>query len=97
VCFTDDHKTDDGQSVLIFSTLGISRSVTIAVAYIMWHKKIAFKVCNCHPVNGSNCCVVGSNHCHYCTWLAQTSTWLAQTSTWLAQTSTWLAQTSTWS
>lgn len=41
---TDDHKTDDGQGVLIYSTLGISRCITIAIAYIMWHKKISLKV-----------------------------------------------------
>ncbi|KAK3752738.1 hypothetical protein QZH41_018712, partial [Actinostola sp. cb2023] len=44
VNFIDDHKTDDGCTVLVFSSLGISRCITVAIAYIMWHKKISLKM-----------------------------------------------------
>ncbi|EDO47392.1 predicted protein [Nematostella vectensis] len=43
VQFIDDHKTNDGRCVLIFSNLGISRSVTVAIGYLMWSKKISLK------------------------------------------------------
>ena len=43
-CFTDDHQTKDGRTVLLSSTLGISRSVTVAIAYYMWNKKVSLKV-----------------------------------------------------
>ena len=34
----------DGHTVLLSSILGISRSVTVAIAYCMWSKKLALKV-----------------------------------------------------
>ena len=40
----DGHQTSDGRTVLICSTLGISRSVTVAAAYFMWNKKVSLKV-----------------------------------------------------
>ena len=46
VCFLslDDHQTKDGRTVLLSSSLGISRSVTVALAYYMWNKKVSLKV-----------------------------------------------------
>ena len=47
VCFffsVDDHQTKDGRTVLLSSSLGISRSVTVAIAYYMWNKKVSLKV-----------------------------------------------------
>ena len=46
VCFffIDDHQTKDGRTVLLSSSLGISRSVTVAIAYYMWNKKVSLKV-----------------------------------------------------
>jgi len=41
--FIDDHQTKDGRTVLLSSTLGISRSVTVAIAYYMWNKKVSLK------------------------------------------------------
>ena len=40
----DDHQTKDGRTVLLSSSLGISRSVTVAIAYYMWNKKVSLKV-----------------------------------------------------
>lgn len=41
--FIDEHQTRDGRTVLLSSTLGISRSVTAAIAYYMWNKKVSLK------------------------------------------------------
>ncbi|KAL9980750.1 hypothetical protein ACROYT_G009387 [Oculina patagonica] len=41
--FIDDHQTNDGRTVLLSSTLGISRSVAVAIAYYMWNKKVSLK------------------------------------------------------
>ncbi|XP_068747590.1 serine/threonine/tyrosine-interacting-like protein 1 isoform X2 [Montipora capricornis] len=43
VGFIDDHQTQDGCTVLLSSILGISRSVTVAIAYYMWSKKLSLK------------------------------------------------------
>lgn len=43
VNFIDDHQTKDGRTVLLSSLLGISRSVTVAIAYYMWNKKVSLK------------------------------------------------------
>lgn len=43
VAFIDDHRMPDGHTVLLSSILGISRSVTVAIAYCMWSKKLALK------------------------------------------------------
>lgn len=43
VNFIDDHDNKDGRTVLLTSTLGISRSVTVAIAYYMWNKKVSLK------------------------------------------------------
>lgn len=43
VSFIDDHDNKDGRTVLLTSTLGISRSATVAIAYYMWNKKISLK------------------------------------------------------
>lgn len=40
----DDHDNKDGRTVLLTSTLGISRSATVAIAYYMWNKKVSLKV-----------------------------------------------------
>ena len=40
----DSHDTRDGKSVLIFSNLGISRSITVAIAYMMQSKKLPLQV-----------------------------------------------------
>jgi len=41
--FIEQHHKKDGKSVLIYSDLGISRSVTIALAYLIYHHKIPLK------------------------------------------------------
>ena len=43
-CLLDDHQTKDGRTVLLSSTLGISRNVSVAIAYYMWNKKVSLKV-----------------------------------------------------
>ncbi|PFX20695.1 serine/threonine/tyrosine-interacting-like protein 1 [Stylophora pistillata] len=43
VNFIDDHDNKDGRTVLLTSTLGISRSVTVAIAYYIWNKKVSLK------------------------------------------------------
>lgn len=43
VNFIDDHDNKDGRTVLLTSTLGISRSATVAIAYYMWNKKVSLK------------------------------------------------------
>lgn len=43
VSFIDDHDNKDGRTVLLTSTLGISRSATVAIAYYMWNKKVSLK------------------------------------------------------
>lgn len=43
VHFIDDHRTKDGRSVLVFSSLGISRCVAVAISYLMWIKKQSLK------------------------------------------------------
>lgn len=44
IFLSDDHQTKDGRTVLLSSTLGISRSVAVAIAYYMWNKKVSLKV-----------------------------------------------------
>jgi len=41
--FIDSHRAKDGKSVLVFSDLGISRSITVAMAYLMHYKKLSLK------------------------------------------------------
>lgn len=41
--FIDQHRRNDGKSVVIYSELGISRNVTIALCYLMHHHKISLK------------------------------------------------------
>ena len=41
--FIEQHHKKDGKSVLIYSDLGISRSVTIALSYLIYHHKIPLK------------------------------------------------------
>ncbi|XP_068679715.1 serine/threonine/tyrosine-interacting-like protein 1 [Montipora foliosa] len=43
VGFIDNHQTQDDRTVLLSSILGISRSVTVAIAYYMWSKKLSLK------------------------------------------------------
>ncbi|CAH3042069.1 unnamed protein product [Porites evermanni] len=43
VNFIDDHQTKDGRTLLLSSSLGISRSVIVAIAYYMWNKKVSLK------------------------------------------------------
>jgi len=44
IFLSDDHQTKHGRTVLLSSTLGISRSVAVAIAYYMWNKKVSLKV-----------------------------------------------------
>ena len=41
--FIDQHRKNDGKTVLIYSDLGISRSVTIALCYLIYLHRVPLK------------------------------------------------------